>query len=487
VTRRLAPPPGHGGGGDPGGAIHLAGRTPLLAGAAAALYAAIFAASASLQYHAYRESRLDLGNMVQAVWSTAHGSFLGSTTLSGVQTTRLGTHVDPFLALFVPFWWAWPSPQLLLVAQAVVVAAGALPVYKLARKHLRDPRAPVFFVLAYLAYPATQYNAYTPDVGFHSVSLAAPLVLFAIWFLDEERLLPFAAFALLAAATKEEIPAAVGCLGVWYALRKGHPRAGLAIAVLGFAASVVDFEVVIPHYALGGFDPFVGRYEDVGGTPGGILVHAFTDPGNLVHAVATWHKLLYLVLLLVPFAGLWALEPWLALGAAPDLAIDLLSSKPAQTTITYQYTAGIVPFVVAASILGAARARRPALPLALAVFAGAVAAAGYSSPIATVRHDAATVFGSDQGRSARAHALGLVPAGAPVSASKRLAGYLSDRRAVYVFPVVKESRWLVVDEDDPLASPRAFRRALAAVEASPRWTLVYASHGIHVLRRGPGP
>jgi hypothetical protein len=58
---------------------------------------------------------------------------------------------------------------------------------------------------------------------------------------------------------------------------------------------------------------------------------------------------------------------------------------------------------------------------------------------------------------------------------------------VYVFPVVKESRWLVVDEDDPLASPRAFRRALAAVEASPRWTLVYASHGIHVLRRGPGP
>ena len=62
---------------------------------------------------------------------------------------------------------------------------------------------------------------------------------------------------------------------------------------------------------------------------------------------------LFLLLLLVPFLGLWLFEPLIFLGAVPDLVINLLSSKPEQTTIYYQYTAGIVPFVIAASVLGA--------------------------------------------------------------------------------------------------------------------------------------
>ena len=45
-------------------------------------------------------------------------------------------------------------------------------------------------------------------------------------------------------------------------------------------------------------------------------------------------------------------------GAVPDLAINLLSRSPHRQTVFYQYTAGIIPFVVAASILGAARLRR---------------------------------------------------------------------------------------------------------------------------------
>ena len=58
-----------------------------------------------------------------------------------------------------------------------------------------------------------------------------------------------------------------------------------------------------------GINPFAGRYGDVGSTPTGILHKALTDPGALVHAVATWHKLLYVALLLVPFLGLCLLEP----------------------------------------------------------------------------------------------------------------------------------------------------------------------------------
>src|SRR5439155_26776164 len=119
---------------------------------------------------------------VQAVWSTSHGHFLEVTTLTGHQASRLGAHVDPFLALLAPFWLVWSSPVMLLVVQALGVSAGALPVYWLARKHLQSERAAAHFAFAYLLFPATQFNAFTLGTGFHSVSMAVPLILFAIWF-----------------------------------------------------------------------------------------------------------------------------------------------------------------------------------------------------------------------------------------------------------------------------------------------------------------
>ena len=50
--------------------------TRLLLSAATAAFAAGFAALAVLRHLAYSTGRFDLGNMTQAVWSTAHGRFL---------------------------------------------------------------------------------------------------------------------------------------------------------------------------------------------------------------------------------------------------------------------------------------------------------------------------------------------------------------------------------------------------------------------------
>ena len=63
--------------------------------------------------------------MTQAVWSTAHGDFLSVTDVQGEQISRLGSHFDPILAALAPLWWVWPSPEALLVLQAVVFALGA--------------------------------------------------------------------------------------------------------------------------------------------------------------------------------------------------------------------------------------------------------------------------------------------------------------------------------------------------------------------------
>jgi uncharacterized membrane protein len=466
-------------------AVRTAERTRIAVFAGTAVYAALFVVAAVVHFEAFQSTFTDLGAMAQAVWSTAHGHFLEATTLAGRNEPRLIGHVDPFLALFVPLWWVWSSPLMLAVLQALAVSTGALPVYWLARKHLRSDRAAAHFAFAYLLYPATQFNAFTITSGFHSVSMAVPLILFAIWFLDEQRLLPFLAFALLAASTKEEIPAAVGCLGLWFAARTGRRLVGATIFAAGLAVTLVDFLVIIPHYSPSGINPFSGRYSDVGTTPGGILHKAIHDPIAIVHAVATGHKLVYVALLLGPFLGLWLRAPLLFLGAVPDLVINLLSQKSDQTVIVGYWTAGIVPFVVAASILGASRVRRDPDRVSLWALVGAASIAVVSPITLTIaRGDVGASLPSNAVRTAKAHALSLIPDGVPVSASNQLATYLSSRRYIYVYPVARNARWLVVDrKDDTYGDTNGYRRALRELDSDRTWRVLYASHGVEVLQK----
>ena len=141
-------------------------------------FAAGMSALSVLQQRAFSTGRFDVGNLTQAVWSTAHGRFLEVTDLQGQQISRLGAHFDPLVALLAPLWLVWPSPDLLLVTQAAGVALGAVPVFLLARKHLGGEGSGLAFALVYLLYPPTQWLVVD---DFHPVALATPLLLGAIW------------------------------------------------------------------------------------------------------------------------------------------------------------------------------------------------------------------------------------------------------------------------------------------------------------------
>jgi uncharacterized membrane protein len=464
----------------------------VLLAAAITASAAGFGALSALRHRAFVTGRFDLGNMVQAVWSTAHGHPLRMTDLHGDQISRLAAHVDPILVLFAPLWWIWPSPQLLLAVQAIVVALGALPVFLLARKHLASPRAGLGFALAYLLYPATGWLTLNE---FHPVALATPFLLFAVWYLDEERLLPFALFALAAAACKEEIALVVAGFGIWYAGAHRRWLAGAAIAAAGavWAAAAIGF--VIPHYNAGAESDFYGRYSEVGGSAGGILQTAFTHPLRIVDAAFSARDLHYLLQLVAPLAALCLLAPLVLVAALPELAINLLSSTTTQTSIHFHYTAGLIPPLVVGAIFGAKRLSRWSVPVAVAVVLAALLGNYRLGPIPGWRH----IPGGQQFQSTAARvtehdriaerALGLIPGDAVVSATNTLGAHLSARRRVLSFPFLEDSKWIAADETQPgyadRYAPVPTATQLAALRRNPEWRLVFEEDGILVFRRRP--
>jgi uncharacterized membrane protein len=203
-----------------------------------------------------------------------------------------------------------------------------------------------------------------------------------------------------------------------------------------------------------------------------------------MHAVASWHKLVFVLLLLVPFLGLWALEPLLVLCALPVFAIDLFSSEPLQTEIQGHYTAGILPFVLAAAIFGTAKLRRDPARVSFYALSGA-ALLMVLSPLIPAGGDLAAARSSDPTHTAKSRALDLVPAHAPVAASQAIAGYLSARHYISIFPTTRGARWIVVDAKDTSygGDEARFRRAVRRYEHDPRWRVVYMERDVAVLVR----
>jgi uncharacterized membrane protein len=473
-------------------------RAVVLLWTAIVTYGAGFSALSILRHRAFSTGRFDLGNMMQAVWSTAHGHPLQITGLRGDQISRLGAHFDPILAAFAPLWLVWPSPDLLLVSQALAVALGALPVYWLARKHLGSEHAALGFALAYLLYPPTQWLTLNE---FHAVALACPLLLFAFWYLDEDRLLPFAAFGLLAATTKEEIAFVVAGLGAWYAFSHRRRFPAAAIFVAGTAVALIAIEVVIPHFNRAGTSSFFTRYSEVGSTPAGIVHTALTDPWKLVTTAATGRGIGYLASLVLPLGLLVVFAPLVLIAALPELGINLLSAATTQTSIRFHYTAGLIPVLISAAVLGAARIvrRRPnaALPLATAAVVLGLTSNYILGPIPLWRyfpggqqHQAYAAQVTEHDRIA-ARALGLIPASAVVSATNSLGAHLSARRRVLSFPYLQDASWIAADETAPgyadRLAPLPTAVQLSWLRRNPEWRLVFERDGILIFQRVSAP
>ena len=296
--------------------------------------------------------------MVQTVWNTAHGHFLQMTSGDGVQISRLAAHFDPILAAFAPLWWIWPSPEMLLTVQAIAVALGALPVSSGSRASTSAASGPASaFALVYLLYPATEWLTLNE---FHPVALACPFLLFAFWYLDEDRLLPFAVFAVLAMTTKEEVGLVVAGMGSGTRSGGSGGRARRSPAPdcssrrsrspsSSRTSTTARLDVLRA----------LRRGRRLGRRDREDALHA---PVDALRAGLPGRDLHYLLHLLAPArAAVRLLAPLVALAAVPELALNQLSATPTQTSIHFHYTAAAIPPLDRR--LGARRRRaRPAPP-----------------------------------------------------------------------------------------------------------------------------
>jgi uncharacterized membrane protein len=285
-------------------------------------------------------------------------------------------------------------------------------------------------------------------------------------------------------------------LGLWYAFAKGRRRAGGAIAAAGAVWSALAVLVVVPAFR-GESSAFYGFYDEVGGSPQGVLRTLVRDPGTVLGALVESHDIVYLVWLALPLCGLFALAPGLALVALPQFLANTLSDFRSMSDPRYHSIAAVFPFLLAATVLGVAKLdpqRRPRAAI-LVVVVSAVLALGvgpWSRVVGVVPLGGSGPLPANRVAALR-DAVALVPDGVPVSASNVAGAHLSARRYVYTVPRLGNAAWVVVDRADPFVTradspiltqqPEVVDSLILRLERDARWEKVFEREGVLVFRR----
>ena len=299
------------------------------------------------EYRGYNDGMNDLGNMSQSIWNASQGRPLEFTYKNG-QLNRLGLHAELIYFVISPFYALFPDPTTLLILQSFLFALGAIPVYRIAEKYLKEPKLSLAIVIIYLLYPVAQ-TAVLFD--FHGDTVAMPLLLFALYYLVVQHWKSYFLFIALSLSCKFYVAAPVLTLGLIIILKYAKQsitlkKIGISTILIAIVWGAFIFFILRPM-----FSPESGVNLGSVSSPIGYIRYYFSNIANNL-AISWVPRFGVLLLLIMPIIWVSAYSSIWLLPAAVT-AIPALLSNNIQYVYFFHHYALAVPFLIFAAINGA--------------------------------------------------------------------------------------------------------------------------------------
>lgn len=390
-------------------------------------YAVFFGWWSLRKFNAYQAPGFDLGIYDQGLWLMSH---LKAPYITLLGLNLFGDHASYILLALVPVYWVWSAPEALLVLQTLALAAGAIPLFLLARIVLRDAWLALLPSVAYLVTPALGWLNLE---NFHPDSFEISLLFSAFYLLARSRWRWFLVVVFLLLTVKEDVFLVVLPVGIYVALAH-HRKVGLATSALAIGWFLVVFFILQPLFS----DTTAGNLDawriPFGG-PRGLLSTTARAPWEVIAYMTTPEKLKYVIQLFAPVLFLPLLTArWLI--ALPVLLFNLISTFWYQTNVRYHYTSLLIPVLAATAViaLGRLHGERMRRALAVCLLGAAIFSAYLWGPFPYSREAADLHDPQHPQVIASEEAVALIPADAVVAARDKFASHLTQREFIYKFP-----------------------------------------------------
>lgn len=293
---------------------------------------------------------LDLAIYQQVFWQTSHGVPFGFTIHPHAY---LGDHAEfAIVPLSLLFRILGSTPLALITLQAVALALGALPLYRIAVRRL-GPAVALAISVGYLIQPLV-WNAALFE--FHLLPFAVPLVFMAIEAYLGRRFWPFVLWVVAASTMREDV-ALVGLGFAVLALLERRPVRWWLPVGLGSLGWVMAALAVTRFFNPDGTYKFLAFYHALGDTPLAVLLSPFLRPVAFVQSVFSVDNLLLLAGLLLPFGLLPLAAPRFLIPTTFIAAQLFLPAFSPDVVLLSHYPSLLLPFLFLATIEGIRRIR----------------------------------------------------------------------------------------------------------------------------------
>jgi len=321
------------------------------------LYSAVFITVTLYKFYQLHYHIQDLGIYSQIVWNTSRGDLFQNT----IDTPNfLGRHANFILLFFALLYKIFNQQIFLLVIQTLWLAAGAIPVYLIAMHFLRSHNIALLFSVSYLLYaPLHGVNQFE----FHFEPLCIVIILFALLFLVEQKMVLFWVMIVFALSIKENIPLYTAGIGLYMILGNVKRKQGIILFVLSIAYFLFLIQFLMPHFrgpAWHGFNSWNNFSALVpnGGGLGEALSTILFHPLTVLNVMMDVKKLYFVMVILTPLCFLPLFSKKALVLLLFPFSVSLLASDSGLFSVYVHNVGSIAPFVYFASIVGLANLDR---------------------------------------------------------------------------------------------------------------------------------
>lgn len=397
----------------------------------ALVWAIVMIYAAIQRYQIFQATTYDLGIYDQNMWLISRGYPPFNT---GMGIHLLGNHGALILYPFALLYLIAPHVWTLLIAQVVLVVAGAIAIFLIGRTHQHAWLGGLIAML-YLLHPSSQ-NLVLFD--FHPDSIGATALLFALWAADQKRWRTMLFCCVVLMTCKENFALTSCMLGIWLLLQRQW-RYGALLVISSLVWFVIATQLLLPSFNNQGHSiHLIERYGQYGDSMGAIVNFFLSNPLLLAELLLNQANLNYLLLLVAPFGLLCILRPHFLLIAMPALLLNLLSGMNEQRSLYYHYHALIVAVLAIASLYGLIWLSRQRQTQSFLPLAGLVCGCGLLICCAVSELRLVDLQKGLEWQSARLHyydyALSFIPNDANIAADMQLQPHLTHRQQAFLFP-----------------------------------------------------
>jgi uncharacterized membrane protein len=364
-------------------------RLPAVVWGAMALYVLVFGAMNLGLYESLQLPHGDSAMYEEHLWNLLHGKGFRSYLDDG--RPFLGEHIQVIHALLIPVYLLWPSQVTLELCQSAALAAGAIPLFRIALRHSGSTQASAALAIAYLLYVPMQFLDIAIDLKtFRPNSFEIPLLLVAFDALESRRWRTFFASLGLALLCQEDAATIIAPLGIWIFFRaprlatfftevrsaecgvRNHPSPeprlefrtpnselrirlrclGAGLAVFGAIYLILVIKLLLPWFRGGGDVHFAQYFPELGTSSNSIVVNVLLHPQLVLGRLLDVKSIGFALVLLAPLGLLPLFSPGRLAVAAPLFGVLCLSDIT--NSAHHHFHAPLVPVLLWASAAGIA-------------------------------------------------------------------------------------------------------------------------------------